>query len=81
MRPAPIRIEILVHLIHNLVAWICQRAHGRSVLARCPRPRACPVVAFDVDVLRCGAGGTDPVDAGLVERYDEGLVHVVDCVG
>jgi hypothetical protein len=32
-----------------------------------------------MDVLFCSAGSADPVDGGLVELNDEGLVHVVDC--
>jgi hypothetical protein len=32
-----------------------------------------------MDVLFCSAGSADPVDRGLVQLNDEGLVHVVDC--
>lgn len=73
--PRAVRVEILVHLVDDLVLGIGQGLE--VVVDRGPGPRAGVRVALDEDVLRGGACCPDAVDGGLVQVQDEGLVHVV----
>lgn len=45
-----------------------------------PGPGAGVGIAFDEDILRCGTGGADGGDGGLIEIEHEGLVFVVEFV-
>ena len=66
-----------MHLENQLVLRVHERAHSVGVAARDPGPGSRPAVALGGDVLGVGACGADAVNGGLVERHDEGLVHVV----
>lgn len=77
MRAGAILVQILVHLIDDVVGRIRQAEEAVAVAAGDPGPGAAVGVAFDKDGLRGGAGGADAVDGGLVETHDELLVHVV----
>jgi hypothetical protein len=72
-----VAVEVLVHLVDELVLRIFEGTEGGAVAGGYPRPGAGPAVAFGRDVLRGGASGADAVDGGLVEVEDELLVHVV----
>jgi hypothetical protein len=75
---AAVGVEVLVHLVDELVLWVLEVDHRCCVAARYPCPSTCPGVALGCDVLLCCAGSADAVDTGLVEVEDEGLVHVVE---
>lgn len=75
-----VAVEVLVHLVDELVLGVRQAAHRVGVAARHPAPGTGPGVALCRDVLRGGARGADAVDAGLVQADDEVLVHVVELV-
>ena len=78
---AEVGVEVLMHLVDDLVLWVGEVAHGGAVVARAvvqgPRPCTGVCVAFGRDVLCRGSPCADTVDGGLVEADDEGLVHVV----
>ena len=70
-------VEVLVHLVDELVLGIFQVDEGRAIAGRNPGPGASVRVALRGDVLLGGAGSADAIDGGLVEVEDESLVHVV----
>ena len=72
-----VRVEVLVHLVDELVLRVFEVDERGGVAGADPGPGAGPRVAFGRDVLGGGAGGAHAVDGGLVEVEDELLVHVV----
>ena len=68
-------VEVLVHLVHQVVGAVGERF--QVVVDAGPGPGARPGVAFDKNRLRCRSGCADAVDGSLVEVKDQGLVHVV----
>ena len=77
VRAGAVAVQVLVHLVDNVVGGVGQAEETGAVAAGDPGPGACVDVAFDEDGLGGGAGGADAVDGGLVEGDDELLVHVV----
>jgi len=77
LRAGAILVQVLVHLVDDVVGWIRQAEKAVAVAAGDPSPGAAVGIAFDEDGLRGGAGGADAVDGGLVEGDHELLVHVV----
>lgn len=73
--PRAVRVEVLVHLVDDLVLRVRQGLE--VVVDRRPGPGARVRVALDEDVLRGSPRGPDAVDGGLVQVQDESLVHVV----
>jgi hypothetical protein len=74
-RAGPVGVEILVHLVDDLILRV---GEGLEVVVDGgPGPRAGPRVALDENVLRRGACSTDGVDGSLVEVEHERLVHVM----
>lgn len=71
----PIRVQILVHLIDDLVLGILQVLH--VVVHIGPGPGPGVRVTFNEDILLRGASLSDPVNGGLVEVQDQLLVHVM----
>lgn len=73
-----IRVEILVHLVDDLVLGVCQAdqvaIHGR------PCPGTTPRVSFHENVLRGGPGSSDGVNGRLVEVQNQSLVLGVEFV-
>lgn len=49
---AAVRVEVLVHLVEDLVVGVRESPHGGAVLRRRPGPGAAPGIAFDSDILR-----------------------------
>lgn len=68
-------VEVLMHLIHNLILRI--RQAGEVIIRPIPVPRARPRIALDEDVLTRRTRRADPVNGRLVELQHERLVHVV----
>lgn len=68
-------VEVLMHLIHNLVLRI--RQAGEVIIRSIPVPRARPRVALHKNILTRRARRADPVNGRLVELQHERLVHVV----
>jgi hypothetical protein len=77
---AAVRVEVLVHLVDELVLRVLEGDEAGGVARRDPGPGAGPRVALGRDVLLCGARCADAVDGGLVQVEDELLVHVVELV-
>ena len=74
-RAGAVAVEILMHLVDDLVLGVRERHH---VLVRhVPRPGAGPLVPLHEDVLAPRASGADAVDGRLVELQDEVLAHGV----
>ena len=80
VRARGVRVEVLVHLVDELVLRVLEVDERSRVARRDPRPGAGPRIAFGRDVLLGSARGADAVDGGLVEVEDELLVHVVELV-
>ena len=66
MGSASIAVQILVHLIDDVVMRISQCSHGGGSTGRYPSPSTGVGVAFDEDGLRSGTCSTDAVDSGLI---------------
>lgn len=77
---AAIAVEVLVHLVDELVLGILESSHGFAVLGGRPSPGTSPRVALSRDVLAGSTSSTDTVDTSLVKVDDKGLVHVVELV-
>lgn len=79
-----VRVEILMHLIYQLVLCVHQSAHGVAIRqtgsrvdGRGPCPGAAPRIAFRGDVLRVSTHRADAGDGSLVQVEDERLRHIV----
>lgn len=70
-----VSVEVLVHLVDELVLGVAQVL--QVVVGLNPVPGAGPGVTLGENVLAGSASGTDGVNGSLVEVEDEGLVHVV----
>lgn len=74
-RARAVRVQVLVHLVHELVVGVLEALE--VVVGRVPRPSPCPRVSLGEYVLRGCAGPSNGGYGGLVEVQHQSLVHVV----
>lgn len=72
-----VRVEVLVHLVDDLVLRILEVLHGLASAAGDPAVGTSPGVTLDKDVLGGSAGLANGVDGGLVEVGNKRVLHVM----